>query len=96
MVNGNDTVKTRMRIAAILGIPIAVALIVRYYVLQVKHHDYYFKEAQKRVVSVRRTEGKWGEILDRNGCLLVGNSPASSNTSSPRASASPFPTIGSG
>ena len=75
MTSGNDTVKIRMRFAAIFGIPIAIALIVRYYVLQVKQHDYYFSEAKKRYTSVRRTEGKWGEILDRDGNLIVGNRP---------------------
>lgn len=75
MTKGNDTVKIRMRFAAVFGIPIAVALIARYYVVQVKKHDYYFSEAKKRYTSVRRTEGKWGEILDRDGNLLVGNRP---------------------
>ena len=75
MTSGTDTVKIRMRFAAVFGIPIAIALIVRYYVLQVKQHDYYFSEAKKRYTSVRRTEGKWGEILDRDGNLIVGNRP---------------------
>ena len=66
MSQSNDAVRIRIRIAALLWIPIAIALICRYYVVQVKKHDYYFSEAKKRYTSVKRTIGRRGEILSQD------------------------------
>ena len=89
MSQNNDSVRIRIRIASLVWIPIAVALICRYYVVQVKKHDYYFSEAKKRYTSVRRTIGRRGEILDRDGYLIVGNRPCVSISCSPSEIASP-------
>ena len=89
MSQNNDAVRIRIRIAALLWIPIAVALICRYYVVQIKKHDYYFSEAKKRYTSVKRTIGRRGEILDRDGYLIVGNRPCVSISCSPSEIASP-------
>ena len=75
MINNNNTVRVRILIAATLWIPIAVALAARFYVLQIKKHDYYLKEADKSCTTQLKTEGHWGEIRDRDGYLLVGNRP---------------------
>ena len=90
MSQNNDAVRIRIRIASLLWIPIAIALICRYYVVQVKKHDYYFSEAKKRYTSVRRTIGRRGEILDRDGYLIVGNRPCVSISCSPSEIASPI------
>ena len=75
MINSNDTVRTRILIIAALWIPIALALIARFYVLQIRKHDYYQKEADKSCTTQKKLEGRWGEIRDRDGYLLVGNRP---------------------
>ena len=85
MINNNDTIKTRIIIVAVLWIPIAAALIGRFYVLQIKKHDYYLKEADKSCTTQLRTEGHWGEIRDCNGYLLVGNRPCVRIICSPHA-----------
>ena len=90
MSQNNDAVRIRIRIASLLWIPIAIALICRYYVVQVKKHDYYFSEAKKRYTSVKRTIGRRGEILDRDGYLIVGNRPCVSISCSPSEIASPI------
>jgi len=90
MNNGNDTVRTRIRIAAIFWIPIAAALTARFYVVQVKKHDYYLAEAKKCYTSVRKTSGRRGEILDRSGYLIVGNRPCVTISCSPCEIKSPL------
>ncbi len=89
MTSGNDTVRIRMRLAAIFWIPIAIALIVRFYVVQISRHDYYLSEAKKRYTTVRKTEGRRGEILDRSGYLIVGNRPCVRISCSPSEIKSP-------
>ena len=83
MSQSNDAIRIRIRFAALFWIPIAAALIGRYYYVQVKRHDYYFAEAKKRYTSVKRTIGRRGEILDRDGYLIVGNRPCVSISCSP-------------
>ena len=75
MINSNDTVKTRIVIPAVFWIPIALALVSRFYVLQIKKHDYYLNAAEESCTTQRKLEGRWGEIRDRDGYLLVGNRP---------------------
>lgn len=75
MINSNDTVKTRIVIPSLLWIPISLALITRFYVIQIKKHDYYQTAADKSCTAQRKLEGRWGEICDRDGYLLVGNRP---------------------
>jgi len=90
MNNGNDTVRTRIKVAAVFWIPIAAALAVRFYVVQVKNHEYYLTEAKKCYTSVRKTSGRRGEILDRNGYLIVGNRPCVQISCSPCEIKSPL------
>jgi len=75
MINSNDTVKTRIVIPSLLWIPIALALIARFYVIQIEKHEYYQTAADKSCTAQRKLEGRWGEICDRDGYLLVGNRP---------------------
>ena len=90
MNNGNDTVRTRIKVAAVIWIPIAAALAARFYVVQVKNHEYYLAEAKKCYTSVRKTSGRRGEILDRNGYLIVGNRPCVQISCSPSEIKSPL------
>jgi len=85
MINSNDTIRSRILIVAVLWVPIAAVLIARFYVLQIKKHDYYLKEADKSCTTQVRTEGHWGEIRDRDGYLLVGNRPCVRIICSPHA-----------
>ena len=75
MINNNDTVKTRIVIPSLLWIPISLALIARFYVIQIQKHEYYQTAADRSCTAQRKLEGRWGEICDRDGYMLVGNRP---------------------
>ena len=75
MINSNDNVRTRILIPAMLWIPISLALITRFYVVQIKNHEYYQEKVDRSCNTQIRKERKWGEIRDRDGYLLVGNKP---------------------
>ena len=83
MVNSSDSVRIRIVIPAFLWLPIAAALIGRFYVVQIKKHDYYMNAAQEICTAEKKLEGRWGEIRDRDNYLLGGNSPCFQITCSP-------------
>ena len=47
----------------------------QFYNVQVNRHDELLKKAQGKYVISKKTQGKRGEIFDKNGSLLVGNLP---------------------
>ena len=65
----------RGKLIAVWWFPLAALLILRFFHVQVTLHDYYLGEAKVRYTASRTTTGKRGEIFDRSGYLLVGNSP---------------------
>ena len=73
--SSTDDIRFRTIMLSCLWIPVAVALGVRFYFVQVRSHDYYLNEARKRYVTTRRQTGRRGEIFDVAGSLLVGNRP---------------------
>ena len=75
MINSNDNVRTRILIPAMLWIPISLALVTRFYVVQIKNHEYYQEKVDKSCNTQVTDLRKWGEIRDRDGYLLVGNKP---------------------
>ena len=81
--SGSEEVRTRIVLLACLWIPVAAALGVRFYHVQVKRHGYFLGEARKCYVAVRRTTGRRGEIFDASGSLLVGNRPCVKLSCSP-------------
>jgi len=84
MAMTGDRIRLRIiLLASILLLPLAGLLVWRFYVVQVKKHDYYSAEAKKRYVAVRKTRNRRGEIFDTNGYLLVANAPAMDITCAP-------------
>ena len=81
--SSSDDIRIRSIMLASLWIPIAVALGIRFYFVQVRSHDYYLNEARKRYVATRRQTGRRGEIFDMSGSLLVGNRPCVKLSCSP-------------
>ncbi len=75
MLSNNDTIRFRMKWMAFLLIPLAAALIVRLYIIQVRDHQEYLDKARARYTTTRVTSGKRGEIFDVSGNLLVSNIP---------------------
>src|SRR6185503_1611068 len=74
-----DTHNFEMRLYAIqyLVLAIFVALGIRFYVLQVTRHDDYVARAENNRIREIPIPAPRGQILDRNGVLLVDNKPAS-------------------
>ena len=83
MINSNDNVRARILIPAVLWIPISMALITRFYVVQIKNHEYYQEKVDKSCNTQMTELRKWGEIRDRDGYLLVGNKPCVKISCSP-------------
>ena len=81
--SSSDDIRIRIIMLSCLWLPIAVALGIRFYFVQVRGHDYYFGQARKRYVTTRRTTGRRGEIFDVSGSLLVGNRPCVKLSCSP-------------
>ncbi len=75
MLSSNDSIKLRMRLIALLLIPVGALLAVRLYFVQVVNHEELYAKARKQYTSVRVTSGKRGEIFDVSGNLLVSNAP---------------------
>ncbi len=75
MLSNNDTIRIRMKWLTFLLVPLAVALIVRLYVIQIRDHQEYLEKARARYTTTRVTSGKRGEIYDVSGNLLVSNIP---------------------
>ena len=81
--SSSDDIRIRVIMLSCLWIPVAIALGVRFYVVQVRSHDYYLNEARKRYVTTTRQTGRRGEIFDVSGSLLVGNRPCVKLSCSP-------------
>lgn len=75
MTNTSDSIRMRGKLIAVWWFPLAAFLIFRFFQIQVTRHEYYFSEARGRYTTSRTMAGKRGEIFDRSGYLLVGNSP---------------------
>lgn len=83
VVSTNDRIRFRIRLVAILLIPVAVALAVRLYFVQIVAHEYYLDKARDTYTTTRVTSGKRGEIFDVHGNLLVSNIPSVNITADP-------------
>ena len=83
MQSTNDKIRCRIRWISILLIPVALALAVRLYFVQVAAHDYYLDKARDTYTTTRVTTGKRGEIFDVHGNLLVSNIPSVNITADP-------------
>ena len=74
-VNSPESIRIRSRF--ILGLLIIVGVVLggRFFYIQVLQRDYYLKEARRIYTKKQIVTGQRGEIFDRNGNLLVANSP---------------------
>lgn len=75
MNNSPEAVRLRIKLVSIFLLLAAVWLLVQFFRVQVLKHDYYGPIARGIYLTSRSTQGQRGEIYDRNGYLLVGNSP---------------------
>jgi len=75
VLSSNDSIKFRMRLMALVLIPVAILLLARLYYVQVVSHEELFIKARRQYTSVKVTSGKRGEIFDVSGNLLVSNAP---------------------
>ena len=66
----------RLRTIQYLILAIFVALGIRFYFLQVSQHDIYVARAENNRVREIPIVAPRGNILDRNGIVLVDNTPA--------------------
>ena len=78
-----NEIRIRIVLLGCLWLPIAAAIGVRFYFVQVRAHERYLGEARKRYVAIRRSTGRRGEIFDVSGSLLVGNRPCVKLSCSP-------------
>ena len=76
-VNNRDqdvrTVKTRLMISAVLMVVLAVALLGRFVVLQVTHHERYRTMSLDNQIDLRALPPVRGMIIDRYGAVLAEN-----------------------
>ena len=76
-VNNRDqdvrTVKTRLMISAVLMVVLAVALLSRFVVLQVTHHERYRTMSLDNQIDLRALPPVRGMIIDRYGTVLAEN-----------------------
>ena len=73
----------RILIASTLIIALIVVLLIRYYNLQIIHHQDYVTESDKNRILVQTISPKRGLIYDRNGILLADNRPSYTLTITP-------------
>ena len=71
----STSIHTRIRMALFIMALVAVALTVRFFYIQVILHQQYLETAKLIYTKTDQISGKWGEIFDRDGNLLVGNMP---------------------
>lgn len=83
MQSTNDKIRIRIRLIAIVLLPVVIALAVRLYFVQVANHEHYLEKARARYTTTRITTGKRGEIFDVHGNLLVSNAPCVRITADP-------------
>ena len=74
-VNSPESIRIRARF--ILGLLIIAGVVLggRFFYIQVLQRDHYLKEARRIYTKKQIVTGQRGEIFDRNGNLLVANSP---------------------
>ena len=76
-VNNRDqdvrTVKTRLIISAVLMVVLAIALLGRFVVLQVTHHERYRTMSLDNQIDLRPLPPVRGMIIDRYGMVLAEN-----------------------
>ncbi len=75
MLTGNDALRIRTKLIALVFILFFLLLLARLYYVQVIRHDELYGKARKQYTATRTTVSKRGEIFDSNGNLLVGNIP---------------------
>ena len=73
----------RILIASTLIIALIAVLLIRYYNLQIIHHQDYVTESDKNRILVQTISPKRGLIYDRNGILLADNRPSYTLTITP-------------
>ena len=72
---GSTCVHTRIRVVIFFLFIAGAALAARFFYVQVVCHDRYLSTARDMYSHEEAVSGKWGEIFDRDGNLLVGNMP---------------------
>ncbi|MBR7118597.1 MAG: penicillin-binding protein 2 [Lentisphaeria bacterium] len=68
-------VHTRIKLVLFFLAIVAIGLIARFFYIQVVRHNYYLEVARNIYNHKEEVHGKWGEIFDMDGNLLVGNMP---------------------
>ena len=68
-----DTVRTRIRIAAVLALSLALILVWRFYVLQVDQYERYRTLSLDNHIRIQALPPVRGLVLDRNGVVLARN-----------------------
>ena len=79
----NDMMKGRIRWQAILLVVFFCYLIARLYWVQIHLHQDLYKEAQKKYITSKVVKGSRGQVMDKNGNLLIGNLPCQDVTVTP-------------
>ena len=74
-VNSPESIRVRFRFIAGLLIIAGVVLGGRFFYIQVLQRDHYLSAARRIYTKKQTVTGQRGEIFDRNGNLLVANSP---------------------
>jgi penicillin-binding protein 2 len=74
--NGNRSFEFRLYAFQYIALAIFVALGIRFYALQVGHHQYYEQQAENNRIREIPIIAARGAIWDRNGKLLVDSTPA--------------------
>lgn len=72
----SQTFELRLQVMQYLVLVIFVALGVRFWILQVANHQRYLEEAENNRIREIQILAPRGAILDRNGTVLVDNTPA--------------------
>ena len=75
IINSPESVRIRFRLVAFILILVGLALGGRYFYIMVVQRDHYLTAARKIYTQKQYVSGQRGEIFDRNGNLLVANSP---------------------
>ena len=74
-VSTPESIRVRIRFMAGLLTLVGLCLCGRFFYIQVMQRDHYLAEARKIYTQKQTVTGQRGEIFDRNGNLLVANSP---------------------
>ena len=75
IINSPESVRIRFRLVAFILILIGLALGGRFFYIMVVKGDHYLTAARRIYTQKQYVSGQRGEIFDRNGNLLVANSP---------------------